>query len=229
MKKIRLLLLFACCSHSLFSQAQQPTIEKETDKKQPKGIAREISGEASSALSRSNTTASVPVICDVCNSKNIKINILPRYSIIFNNDSSFMLFQNINVNTNPVKPIKSIRSEISYFEFFPANENCLPCNKNSGTFGNINSGNILSTIGDGADTHSMLFAFSNTTARPPSTYPVKLNISLPPLPLANGCDGLLKFCIRYTITFVDCTVCSKVICYEKKIQDNDNINNTNQN
>jgi hypothetical protein len=36
------------------------------------------------------------------------------------------------------------------------------------------------------------------------------------LPPSAKCCVTIRWCIRYVITFSDCTVCSKVVCYEKK-------------
>jgi len=153
-----------------------------------------------------------PANCEECNPEKVKIIVSQSYSMNFYNDNSFTLAQNISILTNPTKPVKSIAASLSYFEFAPENENCMVCNKNSNAYGNFNGGTMGAKTGTGAGTHSLLFSYN-----PPiltGNFPVNFNISFPET--VNCCVAVVRFCIRYTITFEDCTVCSRTVCYERK-------------
>jgi len=159
-----------------------------------------------------NTTNNIDVpVKGCCDPPNVTINI-PAGTSVLNADNTITLSQNIQVNTSPVKLITSIQAELNYFEFIPGSEDCLACNKNSITFGNFIKGTISSTPAVGSGTHVMTSNF--TGPKPPGTFPASLTISLPPV--VKCCEGLVRWCIRYVITFDDCTVCTKVVCYEKK-------------
>ena len=62
---------------------------------------------------------------------------------------------------------------------------------------------------------------SRFPAKPATVYfedirvPLNFNLSIPPLVAC--CSAKLNFCIRYTITFEDCTVCDKMVCYDYSI------------
>jgi hypothetical protein len=153
-----------------------------------------------------------PVAAACCNPPNVGINIPVSNTIVFNADNTLTLSQTITVSTAPAKMITSIQAELIYFEFVPESEECLACNKNSATFGNFQKGMIASTPGVGAGTHSMVSSFSSPKAA--GNFPLSLNITLPPV--VKCCETVVRWCIRYVIFFDDCSVCSKVVCYEKK-------------
>lgn len=152
-----------------------------------------------------------PVITNCCNAPNVFIDIPATESNVINGDASLTLFQPIVVNTKPAKKIISIKAELNYFEFVPGSDDCLTCNKNSATFGNFSRGSFGNIPATGAGTHEMTSNFSTTKA---SSLQASLTITLPPI--VKCCDGVVRWCIRYIVTFEDCTVCTKVICYEKK-------------
>lgn len=174
----------------------------------PKGLNPGASNERAAA----NINPNVPALCDACDPKLVKINVLPAYSIQFLNDQSFSLGQSINISTSPYKLIRSIKAELSYFEYLPENENCLTCNTNSVTFGNFNSGSTANVNGSGAGTHELSFQF--TPPKQPGNFPMSMVITMPPS--VNCCEGVVRICIRYTVLFDDCTACSRVVCYERK-------------
>ena len=154
-----------------------------------------------------------PCKCDACDEKKTNINIVPTNNIVINGNNTVTLNQPITITTTPPKLIKSIKAELVYFEFVPESEDCLPCNKDSKTFGNFDNGTLAATGGTGGSTHSLqwnfspmkIFAGGNTAA---------ITITLPPT--VGCCSATIRWCIRYVVTFEDCTVCNKLVCYEKK-------------
>jgi len=140
--------------------------------------------------------------CDACDEKKVKINIQPANNVVINGNNTLTLNQSISITTTPPKLVKSIKAELVYFEFVPESEDCLPCNKDSKTFGNFDNG-----------THSQQWSYTppkNFTN--PTTVPV--TITLPPT--VKCCNATVKWCIRWVVTFDDCTVCNKLVCYETK-------------
>ena len=154
-----------------------------------------------------------PCKCDACNDKTTNINIVPTNNIVINGNNTITINQPITITTTPPKLVKSIKAELVYFEFVPESEDCLPCNKDSKTFGNFDNGTLAATGGTGGGTHSLQWNFSpmknfaggNTAA---------ITITLPPT--VGCCSATIRWCIRYVVTFEDCTVCNKLVCYEKK-------------
>ena len=156
-----------------------------------------------------------PCKCDACDEKKTNINIVPTNNIVINGNNTVTFNQPVTITTTPPKLIKSIKAELVYFEFVPESEDCLPCNKDSRTFGNFDNGTLAATGGTGGGTHSLQWNFSpmknfaggNTAA---------ITITLPPT--VGCCSATIRWCIRYVVTFEDCTVCNKLVCYEKKKQ-----------
>jgi len=148
-----------------------------------------------------------PCKCDACDS--VKIDVVQK-DIKFDANGNIML--NTNITIGP-KPVKSVKAELVYYEYKPESDDCMICNKDSKTFGNFESGNLDNTNGNGSGTHSMAWNFS-----PPKNLSGGTNasmvITVPPT--VKCCDALIRWCIRYVVTFDDCTVCNKLICYEKK-------------
>ena len=132
--------------------------------------------------------------CVACDEKNFTLNAPAPAQINFaNNILSFT--QSLSIVTAPVKPIKSIKAELVYFEMVPENDLCIPCNKDAATYGHFAN-----------STNSMLW---NTVQQPQL-----FNIITPEL--TPCCSAVFKWCIRYKIEFTDCTTCNKLVCYEKK-------------
>ena len=137
-----------------------------------------------------------PCKCNACDS--VKIDIVQK-------DIKFDANGNINLNTNITispKKVKTIKAELVYFEYKPENDDCMVCNKDSKTFGNFDNG-----------THTQAWNFS-----PPKNLSGgqagSMIITVPPT--VKCCDATIRWCIRYVVTFEDCTVCNKLVCYEKK-------------
>jgi|688.fasta_scaffold259719_2 hypothetical protein len=198
MKNVKFLLLQVLGCFIFFAQGYSQKMDNMTVMAQPSAI---IIGPKN------------PLNCEACNPNLVKINLSPSYSINFYNNNSFTLFQNISINTTPSKLIKSIKAELNYFEFSPESENCLVCNKDATTYGNFNTGTVALMNGAGAGTHALLFSF--LPAKPSGSFPVQFNISMPPT--VNCCDALVRFCIRYTVGFDDCTFCNILVCYDRKM------------
>ncbi|HLF46386.1 MAG TPA: hypothetical protein VI548_08170 [Chitinophagaceae bacterium] len=131
--------------------------------------------------------------CEACDEKNFVMN-APRPAEINWNNNTLSFNQPINITTTPAKTIKSIKAELVYYEMKPQIDDCLPCDKDASLYGHFTNG-----------ANSQQWTGSQTN--------LSINITTPNVPC---CSTLFKWCIRYKIEFADCTVCSKVICYEKK-------------
>jgi hypothetical protein len=131
--------------------------------------------------------------CDACDEKHFSMNV-PQPGQITTSDNSISFNQAITVVAIPPKTVKSIKAELVYFEMVPENVQCLPCNKDPKLYGHFANG-----------TNSQLWNGNQTN----------LNISIT-TPVTPCCNTLFRWCIRYVVEFSDCTVCSKVICYQKK-------------
>jgi hypothetical protein len=199
MKKLLILVIQVCCCGILFAQ----TLPLKAD-----------NSDGGAQLNAIIVNPQNPLNCEDCKPEKVKINVSPSYSISFYNNNSFTLSQNIFINTTPSKLIRSIKAELSYFEFLPENENCLVCNKDATTYGNFNSGTAALLNGAGAGTHAFLFSF--LPPKPSGSFPVQFNISMPPT--VNCCDVIVRFCIRYTVAFDDCTFCNVLVCYQRKMK-----------
>ena len=137
-----------------------------------------------------------PCKCNACDS--VKINVVQK-DLKF--DASGNIILNTTISASP-KPVISIKAELVYYEYKPESDDCMLCNKDSRTFGNFGTGN-----------HTQEWNFT-----PPKNMsngePAFMTITVPPT--VNCCDANIRWCIRYVITFEDCTVCNKLVCYEIK-------------
>ena len=154
-----------------------------------------------------------PCRCEACDEKTTNINIVPANNIVVNGNNTITLNQPITITTTPPKLVKNIKAELVYFEFTPESEECLPCNKDSKTYGNFDNGTLAAVTGIGGGTHSLQWNFT-----PPKNFAggntAAIIISLPPT--VGCCSASIRWCIRYVVTFADCTVCNKLVCYETK-------------
>ncbi len=146
-----------------------------------------------------------PCACDFCKEPNFILN-TPLPSSINYGSNQLSFNQTLGVLTMPSKPIKSIAAELVYFEMKPENDFCLPCNKDAATYGHFANG-----------TNSM-YQTGPTTSLP-------IVVTTPQL--TPCCGATFRWCIRYKIEFMDCTTCSKVVCYEKKKEGCTNAPNSN--
>ena len=152
-------------------------------------------------------------VCEACNDKTTNINIVPTNNIVINGNNTISINQPITITTTPTKLVKNIKAELVYFEFTPESEDCLPCNKDSKTFGNFDNGTLAAVTGIGGGTHSLQWNYT-----PPKNFAggntAAITITLPPT--VGCCSASIRWCIRWVVTFVDCTVCNKLVCYETK-------------
>jgi hypothetical protein len=132
-------------------------------------------------------------VCVLCDEKNFTLNAPSPNITIQNNTIGFN--QSLTITTSPSKPIKSIKADLVYFEMTPENNMCIPCNKDAATYGHFTNG-------------------TNTQQWNGNVNNVNINITTPQL--TPCCSANFKWCIRYKIEFMDCTSCTKLICYEKK-------------
>lgn len=140
--------------------------------------------------------------CDACDEKNFMLKTNPPGNINISNNT-ITYNQLITVTTTPAKTIKTIQAELVYFEMVPENDMCIPCNKDAAAYGHFtNATNSLEWNG-------------------PQT---NLNINITTPQLTPCCSAVFRWCIRYKITFTDCTTCNKLVCYEKKKDGCDKVN-----
>jgi hypothetical protein len=148
----------------------------------------------------------VPCKCTACDS--VRIDPQPKGEV--QADANGNLVQNITLSVSP-KPVKSIKAELVYFEYKPQSDDCMICNKDSKTFGNF----IAATGGNNplniAYPHTAEWISGNPNGQNINNVPLQFTISMPPT--VKCCAAEVKWCIRYVITFSDCTVCNKLACY----------------
>ncbi len=153
-----------------------------------------------------------PVLdCEACREPAVKITLPAASGITVYSNNTLYYKQSITIAASP-KLIRKIKAELTYFEYQPESDECMPCNKSSATFGNFANSTILNVVGTGTGTHAIAWTYT-----PPvnsATFPGIFNITLPPS--VKCCTGTIRWCVRYVIEFDDCTVCSKTVCYEKK-------------
>lgn len=114
------------------------------------------------------------------------------------------------------KKVKRIKADLVYFDMLPEDQNCVACNKASNLFGNISTATTTNTNFSGGVTNSHTAQFdAANNVDISNSIPLNFNLSIPPLVAC--CSAKLNFCIRYTITFEDCTVCDKMVCYDYSI------------
>ena len=121
----------------------------------------------------------------------------------------------VNLSAGP-KKVKRIKADLVYFDMKADDENCLICNKSSNTFGNFSTAITTNTNFSGGVTagHTAQFdALGNIDIS--NGIPIKFSLNIPPL--VSCCNATVDFCIRYIITFEDCTVCNLLDCYTYKI------------
>ena len=121
----------------------------------------------------------------------------------------------VNLSAGP-KKVKRIKADLVYFDMKADDENCLVCNKTSNTFGNFGTATTTNTNFSGSVTagHTAQFdALGNVDIS--TGIPIKFSLNIPPL--VSCCNATVNFCIRYIITFEDCTVCNLLDCYTYKI------------
>jgi hypothetical protein len=157
--------------------------------------------------------SNIPNIIPVCTAcSTIKITVPTTSTILFYNNNTFSVAHSMSISSTPTRYVRSVRAELVYFDYIPDSENCLACNKNSNTFGNINGGTIGGVTDTANGTHNLTINYS--PAKAPGSYPVLIRGTMPPT--VNCCLGTLRICIRYIVTFDDCTICSQTVCYEKR-------------
>lgn len=123
--------------------------------------------------------------------------------------------------------VKSVKAELISFTHRPANgnEECIVCDKNSSTFGNITAGELTTPVwgslqgvlpvipGGSGNTHHTMNWFTAAGTTTSFGGNVKLLLSAPPFSTLACCDDVLECCIRYTITTKSCESCSVIVCY----------------
>jgi hypothetical protein len=145
----------------------------------------------------------LPCKCEACDS--VKIDVTPKGEITL--DANGSIIQNNTISISP-KPVKNIKAELVYFEYKPESDDCMICNKDSKTYGNFisaSTGLVSPTI---PYPHTVNWAPNGQMV---TNQAMGFTISMPPT--VKCCAAEVKWCIRYVVTFMDCTVCNKLVCY----------------
>lgn len=149
--------------------------------------------------------------CSACDD----INITVKQTTEIQNNGNGSLGFSVNLAASP-KKVKRIKAELVYFDMKPDDENCLVCNKSSNTFGNFATASTTSTNFSGGVNYGHSAQFDALGDIDISNgIPIKFTINIPPL--VSCCNATVNFCIRYVITFEDCTVCNTLVCYRYSI------------
>jgi hypothetical protein len=109
------------------------------------------------------------------------------------------------------KPVKSIMAEIVYYQYNPESNECILCNKDTRKFGHFVSAtanNLPMTL---TQPRTALWTSPLASGQIVTNLPLQFEISTPPT--VKCCNATIKWCIRYVITFADCTACAKLVCY----------------
>ena len=166
--------------------------------------------------------------CNLCDTSIAKWEIQSEIKYDSTATNNILTLHN-DVSFGPYKVVK-LSTEIVDFYWYTEGD-CKKCNTNDYYFGNLVSGNIsgnnftnagTSVAGPGGtpipSSHQIDF-IANSLAGTPLSNDVYLNISLPPQTQLSCCTDCFRFCIRYTVTFMQngvCKTCSIVKCYESK-------------
>ena len=145
--------------------------------------------------------------CSACDD----IKIAAMLSGQIQNNGNGSLGFTVNLSAGP-KMVKRIKADLVYFDMKADDENCLVCNKTSNTFGNFGTATTTNTNFSGGVTAGHTAQFDALGNKDISNgIPLKFSLSIPPL--VGCCNATVNFCIRYIITFEDCTVCNLLECY----------------
>lgn len=177
-----------------------------------------------------DTCTNVPACrCNLCDEKNIGWEIQSEmYFDSLRSNNTLTLHNDIAVN--PALKVIKLSTEIVDFYWYTEGD-CKKCNNNDFYWGNIISGSIRNkgfesqgtSVADEngvplTSSHQLDFISSSPKGSNLSadTY---LNLSLPTQTQLSCCTDCFRFCVRYTITFMEngvCKTCSIVKCYETK-------------
>ena len=211
------LILLACIFSFLITFGQTETEKKvvNTGEEINNSLFEEVTGPdaAKTMTVAAEDYSNIPgttLLCAACST--IKITLPLTSTIILYSNNTFNVLHSMSITSTPTRYIRNIKAELVYFEYLPDAENCMACNKNSATFGNILSGTIGSVAGTASGNHQLEVNY--LPAKAPGSFPVYFRVSMPPV--VNCCNGTLRICMRYVVTFDDCTVCSQMVCYEKR-------------
>lgn len=154
------------------------------------------------------------------------------FPLWFGDNNHLYITQPLVVGPASIKVLQ-VKAEVADFYWYTEKEDCKKCDNNSYYWGNLISGNTNSagfnpsgTSGtDDAgvplpNSHEMQFISSTATG---ATFNgnIRLQMSVPPQTELSCCTDCFRFCIRYTIVFLEngvCKTCTKVKCYEVKRQ-----------
>ncbi len=144
--------------------------------------------------------------CNACDS--VKIDVVQKDSIKLDANNNLNLSNTISISP---KPVKTITADLVYFEYKPESDDCMICNKDSKTFGNFLSATAGTQTLPIPYNHMAQWVSNNTNGQLINNVPWNFTVSMPPT--VKCCAAQVRWCIRYVITFADCTVCNKLVCY----------------
>jgi hypothetical protein len=167
--------------------------------------------------------------CNTCDEKNIGWEIQSQLYYDSTSTNNLLTLHN-DIAVNPLLKVVKLSAEIVDFYWYTEGD-CKKCNNNDFYWGNITSGSIKgnkfvpqgTSVADETgvpltSSHQLDFISSSPTGTNLSA-DTWLNISLPPQTALSCCTDCFRFCVRYTITFMEngvCKTCSIVKCYETK-------------
>jgi len=170
--------------------------------------------------------------CDLCDEKAIGWEIQNELYYDSAKTNNILTLHN-NISVNPSLKVVKLSAEVIDFYWYTEGD-CKKCNNNDFYWGNIINGSIEGSklVNQGTSvadengipltsSHQLDFISSNPSGTKLSSVNTYLNISLPPQTTLSCCIDCFRFCVRYTITFLEngvCKTCSIVKCYETKRQ-----------
>jgi hypothetical protein len=167
--------------------------------------------------------------CNTCDSANIKWEIQSQLYYDSLRTNNVLTLHN-DIAVNPSLKVSKLSAELIDFYWYTEGD-CKKCNNNDFYWGNIINGTIsdkgfvsqgtsvADDLGVPLNSSHQLDFISNNPAGDPLSADTYLNISLPPQTTLGCCTDCFRFCVRYTITFMQngvCKTCSIVKCYETK-------------
>jgi hypothetical protein len=199
----------------------------------PEMVVAEITGnqQGNANLTSSDTEEDTLQVCTCHDCDSLRWNlrnpiVTTQSGLSPNLNNTAFLTQGITVS--PFSVI-NVKAEIVNFNWYSQFSDCKKCNTNDYYWGNLTTGTLNNPgfnpngISPGIpggtvfpDSHELHWVTSNNQPVALSGT-INLNISLPPQTQLSCCTDCFRFCIRYSVTFIDdgfCKTCSMIKCYE---------------
>jgi hypothetical protein len=151
--------------------------------------------------------------CVACDA--IEIN-APLETGSFTLENNKKLHFNVNLGTVP-KKVQRISADLIYYKFIPSGPACIVCNKTNPTFAGFEYATTSNTNLVSSQPYQSSVKFEAINPMDLSSgQQLSMGVAIPEL--TGCCDATINFCIRYTITYDDCTTCNKMECYGYEIK-----------